>query len=173
MLSKHSSKSSLRVSLNSLKFLFESPLERSVRSTGGDGSSTPLLLSPHLRRADTCSVDSRTDDGNESKEDILTFESEDSVSVSESRDTISIDETKDTVSKGSSLRDIFDDKPAKDCISEADTVSVAGTCESRNEDAVILPLEPKECCICGFCSSSSLAHQTNSLTEAFLYLQHC
>ncbi|XP_017549269.1 EGF-like repeat and discoidin I-like domain-containing protein 3 isoform X1 [Pygocentrus nattereri] len=149
MLSKHSSRSSLRASLNSLKFLFESPLEKSVRSTGGDSSSTQFLLSPERRRVDTLSADARTDDGTETKEDILEFESEDSVSVNESKDAISIDETKDSVSKGSSFPDTFEGKPAKDCISEADTVSVAGTCESKHEDGIISPLETKDFCLCG------------------------
>lgn len=139
MLSKHSRQSSLRASLNSLRLLFESP--QSVRSLSGDGSSTPLMS----QRAGAISAGGRTDDSNDPREDILGFESEDSISVCESKDTISIDESKDVAIKSS---DVFEDKTEKNGISGADTESVAGTCESKN-DIIILSFETKEHCICG------------------------
>lgn len=142
MLSKHSRQSSLRASLNSLRLLFESP--QSVRSLSGYGSSTPLMS----QRAGAISAGGRTDDSNDPREDILGFESEDSISVCESKDTVSIDESKDVASKSSDLPDVFEDKTEKNDISGADTESVAGNCESKN-DIIILSFETKEHCICG------------------------
>lgn len=144
MLSKHSSRSSLRASLSSLRLLFESPLEKSLRSIDGGGTSTPLFLSPKRRRANTVSVDDRTDNGNETREDISVFESEDSISICESRDNISIDET-----KGSIL-------PLRDSISET------GTHESKND---VLPPETIKLCVCGT-KQSLLMHLEISSTEA-------
>ncbi|XP_048037057.1 EGF-like repeat and discoidin I-like domain-containing protein 3 isoform X2 [Megalobrama amblycephala] len=141
MLSKHSRQSSLRASLNSLRLLFESP--QSVRSLSGYGSSTPLMS----QRAGAISAGGRTDDSNDPREDILGFESEDSISVCESKDTVSIDESKDVASKSSDLPEVFEDKTEKNGISGADTESVAGNCESKN-DIIILSFETKEHCIC-------------------------
>ncbi|XP_049325040.1 EGF-like repeat and discoidin I-like domain-containing protein 3 isoform X1 [Astyanax mexicanus] len=130
MLSKHSSRSSLRASLNSLRLLFESPLEKSVQSVAG-GDET------ERRRADTVSTDGRTD-ATETREDISALESEDSVSVSE---------TRDAVSKCSSLPDIGTPNPARDLESEADLESESDRTESRNQDLILTP-PTKERCAC-------------------------
>ncbi|XP_050976457.1 EGF-like repeat and discoidin I-like domain-containing protein 3 isoform X3 [Labeo rohita] len=145
MLSKHSSRSSLRASLSSLRLLFESP--QLMRSFGGDGSSTPLMFSPEHQRAGIISAGGRTDDSNDTREDILGFESEDSISVCESKDTTSIDESKDIASKSSDLTDVFEDKTEKDGISGVDVESGARTSESKN-NVIILSLEAREHCVC-------------------------
>uniref|UniRef100_A0A8C2CF09 EGF-like repeats and discoidin I-like domains 3b n=1 Tax=Cyprinus carpio TaxID=7962 RepID=A0A8C2CF09_CYPCA len=144
MLSKHSSRSSLQASLSSLRLLFQSP--QSMRSFG-DGSVTPLMFSPEHQRVGAISTGGRTDDSNDTREDIFGFEREDSISVCESKDTISIGESKDIAFKNSDLLDGVEDKTEKDGISGVDMESVAGTRESKN-NVIILSLETKEQCIC-------------------------
>ncbi len=142
MLSKHSSRSSLRASLSSLRLLFESP--QSVPSFGGDGSSTPLMFSPEHQRASAISTGGRTDDSNDTREDM----SEDSISVCESKDTISIDDSKGIAFKTPDPPDVFKDRTQRDGISGVDKESVARTSESKN-NVIILSLETKELCVCG------------------------
>lgn len=106
------------------------------------------MFSPEHQRAGIISAGGRTDDSNDTREDILGFESEDSISVCESKDTTSIDESKDIASKSSDLTDVFEDKTEKDGISGVDVESGARTSESKN-NVIILSLEAREHCVCG------------------------
>lgn len=164
MLSKQGSRSSLRASL---KALFPSKSQTSLCLDNGDGQegSQDCLTDQNKSTqtdSDLCYIWTNDDEVAERKdtrasEDAVSITSRDTVSRNESReadlslytrsrDTSFLEESKDAgFNKSGCLADTLDEgKLAKDCMSEADTISVTGTIDSRTDD--LSPVKAKPCC---------------------------
>ena len=159
MLSKQGSRSSLRASLKALfpsksqTSLYldfgdaqDSPSDQKTEQTDGDSSCIWINEDEVNRRKDTCasedgaSINSRdtTPSKTECRDANLSL-------CSRCRQTSFIEETKDAVFNRSGYPDVLDEgKVAKDSKSEADTVSVTGTIDSRIDD--LSPDKAKPCC---------------------------
>ncbi|XP_048114611.1 EGF-like repeat and discoidin I-like domain-containing protein 3 isoform X1 [Alosa alosa] len=161
MLSKQGSRSSLRASL---KVLFPSKSQTSLCLDNGDvqNSTTDhekaVQTDPDLSGIWTNDIEVTKRKDTRTSEDGVSITSRDAFSRNESRDadlslysrsrdTSFIDESKDAGLNQSGYPDTMDEgKLAKDCKSEADTLSVTGTIDSRIDD--LSPVKAKPCCEC-------------------------
>lgn len=164
MLSKQGSRSSLRASL---KALFPSKSQTSLCLDNGDGQegSQDCLTDQNKATQTDSDLSYVWTNGDEVSKRKDTRASEDAVSItsretasrnesreadlslySRSRDTLFIEESKDAgFNKSGCPVDTLDEgKLAKDCMSEADTISVTGTIDSRIDD--LSPVKAKPCC---------------------------
>lgn len=164
MLSKQGSRSSLRASL---KALFPSKSQTSLCLDNGDAQdcSQDGLTDQNKGTqtdSDLCYIWTNDDEVAKRKD---TRASEDAVSItsretasrnesrqeadlslySRSRDTSFIEESKDPgFNKSGCPETLNESKLARDCMSEADTISVTGTIDSRIDD--LSPVKAKPCC---------------------------